>query len=151
MLVKLLADQIVKYWKVIKYSLEHTFPEGTKNPGEKLNYALEELLLDKNMHAWLCVREKGDDMDYDILGCAVTSVVVEVGTKVTMLRILCLFAFEDVPAREWKEGSLVLKRFANSIGCDAIDGFTNISSVIDFAKSIGGDTSRTYIQVGLKE
>jgi hypothetical protein len=151
MLVRLLPEQIGKYWNVIKYSLEHTFPAGTRSKGEKLNFALEELLVGKHMHAWACVRENAAKEDYDVIGIVLTSVVTEVGTKIQYLRILVLFAFEDVPISDWKQGLVILRTFADSIGCDAIDGYTDMPSVIAFVKAAGGDTSRTYVQLRVKE
>lgn len=133
MLVKLLPDQISKYWAYIKYAIEDTAPRDWVQ--RRMNNILESLLMpDGTTHAWLCC--VGIDPP-DIVGLVITGFFNDMLTKANIFRVILLYGYDRVPQEEWLEGWNTLKVFAKAKGCVEIDAFGSDERIIKIAKELG--------------
>jgi hypothetical protein len=131
MLIKILPDQLDKYWPYLKYACEDTFsPEVLTRPGIMANI-LENLLLE-TAQAWICVVD-----DMRIVGCVITTFFGDDITKSKYLRVLCLYGYDDVPKTEWIPGFETLCAYAKASGCTGIDAFTKHKLMLKLADHIG--------------
>jgi hypothetical protein len=140
MLVKLLPDQISRFWPYIKYALEQSVPLDILKKNDKMNNILESLLFD-GMHAWLEI----DQERLEVLGCLVTTIWNDESSKTKALRLYSVFSYDDLPPQTWAEGFHTLSEFARGKGCEFIDAFSENEGVIRLARRFGGDTRFTYI------
>ena len=132
MLVKLLADQISIYWPHIKTALIETTPELTDRG---LTVILENLLCD-SMQCWFELVGEGDDTR--LLAVVVTSVFQDNFFQSNILRICCLYGFDNISQEQWQEGFTALRLYAQSKNCTRIEAFTLREGLSVIAKKFGG-------------
>lgn len=134
MLLRLLPDQISKYWAYIKYAIEETAPRDWAQ--RRLNNILESLLDPTNRtDAWLC--SVGLEPP-EVVGLLITSVFADTTTKANILRVVLAYGYDSIPPEEWALGWETLRRFAkDKCQCVEIDAFGSDDRVITIAKKLG--------------
>jgi hypothetical protein len=140
MLIKLLPEQISRFWPYIKYALEQSVPMDILRTHDKLSNILESLLFG-GMQNWLCV----DAEELTVLGNLITTICNDESSKTKTLRLYSVYGYDDLPLTEWQEGFHTISEFALGQGCEMIDAFTTNEKIISLAKRFGGDTRFTYI------
>ena len=140
MLVKLLPDQISRFWPYIKYALEQSVPLDILNKPGKLNNILENLLFG-GMQNWICV----DAEELTVLGNLITTIFEDNCSRTKTIRFYSVYGYEDLPLTEWQEGFHTIREFAKGQGCEFIDAFTESTKIISLVKRFGGDARFTYV------
>ena len=140
MLVKLLPDQISRFWPYIKYALEQSDLDNIYSTRAKMNNVLESLLFD-GMQNWLIINPE----NFDILGNVITPIYVDNSTKTKVLRVYNLFGFEDLSNEIWEDNFHTMIEFAKASGCERLDAFTDNEKVLKMAKLYSYNTRLTYI------
>lgn len=130
MLLKLLPEQLDKFWPYVKYALEHSFPEGHMQTAAVLNSVLQELLVNK-MQAWIYVK------DEDKILCLVITSVIEDSIVGNILRLYCVYSFESLPEEAWAVGWETILAFAQATSCVRIEAFTTNKNVAALASKFG--------------
>lgn len=143
MLVKLLPEQISRYWEYIKWALMHTLPEGNRIPVD-LNTVLEGLLSDA-MQCWWFVQST--ENDYKVLALVITTIFEDNTLKKKHLRLFAVYGFDDLPMDAFQSGFYTLSKYAQGKGCQYIDAFTDVPYVAELCKKFGGDASMTYLKL----
>ena len=141
MLIKLLPDQITRFWETIEFCLKETFPTYRE---KEINNLLESMLSQK-MTCWLVVEQKEEKRYPEgiILTCFGNDLN---GSKNMIIYMLYIFAESDkVPFDIWVEGFETLVKFARSRKCNSIVAFSNVDSVIKKAKMLSNVITQTFI------
>jgi hypothetical protein len=144
MLVKLLPDQISKYWDYIKYAIEETAPKDWV--AGRLNNILESLLIDQTQ-AWLCCI--GIEPQ-EIVAVLLTTVFYDTLTRSNIFRLVLLYGFDNIPQEEWESGYKTLVKYAKYKGCVEVDSFTSEKALSVVAKKFGF-TTETHIYRSLSD
>lgn len=136
MLLRLLPEQITKFWAYIKYALDEVAAtEGNTWTQERLNNVLQEMLVE-NVQVWICVIDDQSE-DPKILALAVTSTFRDMGLGGNVLRLIALYGFDHVPIPEFENGYNVLAGFAKQKECVRIEAFTANEHIVRLAAGAG--------------
>lgn len=138
MLIKLLPEQIIKEWNVIKYAIEASTYERVFDTSEAVRNHLREALLGV-MHIWAIVQEE------QFVGIGVTRFSTDGTLGVKRLEIYSLYSYENVSMVTWATCFVALKRFAKANGCKHIIALTDQARVLEMAEKMGGDTSQRFL------
>lgn len=133
MLLRLLQDQIGKYWPYIKYGIQESTPQEIVSEGV-LNNVLE-ALLGGGSQCWLSVIE--GNPEYEIKGFLITALFKDTTFGVNVLRILYVYGFTTIPKDEWITGYETLVKFGQGNECKVLDGFTDNALLLEVAKKAG--------------
>lgn len=134
MLVKLLPDQITRYWDYIRNAIYATVPDGMEYDDKMLANILENLLAD-SMQCWWVAKENGDK--YDIHAILVTAIFADNVRRSNILRICHLYGLLGMEWEMWVEGQQTLVKYARAKGCTAIDAFTPHEGILEFGRKLG--------------
>lgn len=140
MLVKLLPEQISKYWEYIKLALEETIGQRELSKSNRLNNILEALISD-TMQCWWYVR------DERVLAIVITLLTADMTTRAKGLRIYSLFGFEDLDLSIYSDGFETLREFARAKNCTYIDAFTDNDTLISIGKRVSDTLVTTYFSM----
>ena len=128
MLLMLLPEQLDKYWPLLKYVIENTFPRNVVVSSTLMNNILE-ALLNGSMQAWIYVI--GEDT---IVASLITSIYKDPVIKTKGLKIYCLYSFEPLSKENWVSGANTLYKFAKSEECDLLEGYSTNEAIIKQGK-----------------
>ena len=136
MLVKLLPDQISRYWQVISHAIEVAAPPIVHCSPNRMNNILQALLEDR-MQCWL-ITEPNEDKGISILGLVVTTVTEDYCSGTKNLLVYALYSYSDrlIPKATWEDFYETLKKFGKSQGCCQIAGYTNNPAIIRIVRDI---------------
>jgi len=144
MLLKLLPDQVVRYWEFIGQSIYYTLPPIVGESPERMNNILASILAG-GLTVW---------MSYSIIdsikkvsGIVVTQIVADEPSLTKTLLIYSIYAPDGFGDQEWIEGFRGLSEYAKSRGCARITAYTINDQIIKRAEQFGGDTSYRFISV----
>ena len=114
MVIKLLLNQIPRFWEAIKFASVSAEDVKEEDRRDYLNNLLHSLLNDKSQ----CF--VGLDDERKLLGVAVTQLVADktTGSKDLFLKVLYSWKYADI--EEWKDRLNLVKDFAKSEGCKHI-------------------------------
>lgn len=138
MMVKLLVNQIPRAWPFIKACVKDVIPDFAKSE-EKLSNLLKALMLGE-FHCWIIA-------DESLKAMVITTITHDGGSGTSNLLVYCLRAFGEMTKRDWAEGFITLKKFAQSNGCKYIVGYTNNNGVLSLVRRFGGDTTYTFVSI----
>lgn len=137
MLLRLMPDQITRYWEDISSAMVAAVPPLGKVDQAGLNNLLEAFLLE-DLQAWILFEDK--DGVALIYALAVTKEWVDIGTKDKSLLIYALWGYTLVPDNLWNEGLETLKNFARGRRCSRVCAFSKIPRIIEITKRLGWET-----------
>lgn len=145
MLVKLLPEQVMNFWDLIKDSIENSLPPYvTSNPQRMAR--IQEHLFGGILQCWVpAILGEAPR----VLGFVITKVVYDDSTDSANLLIFSMYAVEKWDISVWNEGFQTLKKFAKSRGCESIIGYTNEEGAIRFAERFGGEAEYTFLKIPL--
>jgi len=138
MLIKLMPDQVIKEWEVIKYAIKQANYEQMFDSEEAVKDHLRHIILG-TMQVWSIV-----DQD-EFAGIGVTRFNRDSAMGVQRLEIYSLYAFKSLSPSTWATCFVVLKRFAKANGCSHIMAVSDNDSVIALSEKMGGDTAQRLI------
>jgi len=136
-LLRLMPDQITRYWEDISSAMVAAVPPLGKVDQAGLNNLLEAFLLE-DLQAWILFEDK--DGVAIIYALAVTKEWIDIGTKDTSLLIYALWGYSLVPDYLWNEGLETLKKFAQDRKCSRICAFSEVPRIIEITKNLGWKT-----------
>ena len=131
MLLKLLPEQLDKFWPYIRFALEKVTPPNIFSQSGCLNNTLNALLVD-SMQCWICT----EDQEH-ILACVLTGVYKNEFLGTSVLRVMMVYGYESIPPSEWESGLGTLEKYAKGIGCSSLEAFTNLLELDSLAHKIG--------------
>jgi len=145
-MLKFYPDQVARHWEQIGSYIEQALPPivDSRKSEERMNNILESILIGKlDVHLFLVY----EDEKPTIYGEITTSVVSLVDSNNKELLIYSLFGSKRVGKQLIYEGLELIKKYAKSVGCSAITAYTNVDGLKTFFKTIGGDSSFTYLRL----
>lgn len=148
MLVKLIPDQIAKFWDIIKYAVEQSIPPIVGESPNKMNNILMEAL-EGSVDVWASYTkdERGNRFEAIVL----TEILYDRPSRTKNLLIYCIYGYEDVDGQSWVKGLSSLTKYAASKGCNQIVAYTDIPHVVEIADKLGGETKYTFISFNVNE
>ena len=141
MLVNLTANDIADRWGKIRQSIIETYPSFMPITMEELTNILS-TIMSGQMDVYEIQTDQGTAIGY------LTTVINRdycVGIK--SLFVYTLWTNGAMTRRIWLEGWKQLVGIARAKGCKKIIGLSNIKSVIDMVKWMGGNAEMTYIEL----
>ena len=148
MIAKLLPDQVAKFWDVIKYALQNSFPPIAGKSEQRINRVLSQLLSEK-AQCWISY--KIEDNVRTIVAITITTHVYDSLSNAKNLLIYCLYSYGDVIDDDsWKEGLKTLVMFAAETRSDNLIAYSSNKIIIDAINKLGGDTSISFISLPLR-
>jgi hypothetical protein len=145
MLLQLLPEQVANYWDIVKFAVEESFPPTVKTRPD-MNKILESLL-GGSMIAWVSI----DDNSKKILGIVTTTISEDICTGTKNLVIYSVYALaEKVGRKNWADGYEAIMKYAKSLGCTHVVGYTKVNAIKQVAKFFGADIDWTLISIDVK-
>ena len=148
MLVKLLPEQIAKYWEYVKYAALNSLPPGTDYTQEMVENALENLLSDI-LQCWWVVTEEDGGADFKLHAILITGFFYDNVTKENTLRVCHAFGFLDMSKELWEDAINTLIEFAKAKDCTSLDAFTENEAILRVGKMYGARIMNyVYYKIG---
>ena len=138
MLVKLMPDQVARWWEVIQPAVEASLPPIAGSIKERRSKILSSLLSGR-MHCWaVCTKDKSGK-ETIVKGIGTTTFVLDECSGAKSLLIYSAFANVKTEAEDWVDGFNTLTNFAKENKCDKIVAYTKNEKILHNAKQAGGD------------
>ncbi len=147
MLIKLLPEQISKFWDVVKYAIEESLPPIASDHPDKMNRILSSALSDE-IGVWVSYTH-GDNTKIDAV--ILTKVNYDDASGSKSMLIYCLYGFRKVSEEIWHSWFDAVRKYAISRGCSRVVAYTDVPKVIEMAKSLGGNVDYTFITFDLED
>ena len=146
MLVKLMPDQVSKFWDVIKYALENSPPLTTEVHYDSWINEVLTSAMSGDISVWASYT-KEEEVKFE--GLALTSFEVDRFIKKKSLLIYYVFSYAKVANDNWIEGLKTLAQYAKLHKCTRIIAYSNVPEIIKICEKLGGDTSITFISFNI--
>ena len=59
--------------------------------------------------------------------------------------IYCIYGYTDIDKESWVSGIKALSKYANSQGCNQIVAYSNLPTIINIVKRLGGNADYTFL------
>jgi len=148
MLVKLLPDQISKFWDVIRYAIEESLPPVAGEGPDKMNKILMSLLSGKSQ-CWASYVREEEQPRFE--GLVVTKILYDDVSDTKNLLIYCLYGYDRVNRTTWKNGLKTLVKYAIGKNCHRIIGYTDVPFILETVKRLGGDTRYIFVSLPVRK
>ena len=145
-LSQLLPDQVSNSWDVVKHAIEASTPPTTTWTPNMLNKILTSLLCGK-AQCWFGYVVKGEERKLKVV--LVTNILYDDISDTRNLLIYSAYSYEDTDRSDLLSGFKTLVKYAASKNCKNIVAYSNVPSIINLAKRLGGETSQTFISLPL--
>lgn len=147
MLVKLLPDQISKFWDVIKYAVEQSLPPVVGESPNKMQNILASAM-DGSIDVWASY-EKTDKNKFE--GIVLTEFLHDKGSRTNNLLIYCLYGYNDVSNESWVSGLESIIKYASGRKCNQVVAYSDNPHIIKIVKRLGGEAKYTFLSFNVKE
>jgi hypothetical protein len=141
MLIKLLPEQLVKFWDMLRFAIAETFVPRNSCTNLHLRTILASLLSGKSQ-CWIAFKMIEDKRTF--VGFIVSRIAVEPAIGEKVLSLDTVYAYQGVPEEILFESMKVLESFALKNNCSAITGMTESDRTAKLAKKLGF-TTRQYL------
>lgn len=148
MLVKMLPEQISKFWDVIRYAIEQSLPPTVAESPDKMNRILSSLLSGK-ADCWASYTKSGGMNSFE--GIVVTKMLYDDVSDTKNLLMYCLYGYTKVDKQSWLHGLKALTKYAEARGCARIVAYTDVPYMIDMANFLGGEAKYTLCSFDVKK
>lgn len=142
MLIRLLPDQVSDNWGFLSPQIEKALPSITSSGIERMNNILISISSEE-MDCWTLVIDDG------VLAVVTTMIIQDPATRLNNFLIYSLTSLENFERKLWVSSVVTLMKYAKSRKCINMVAYSNVSSVVNFVKQLGGDTSYTFLSIGL--
>lgn len=146
MIVRLLPEQVSKFWPIVKYAIEQSLPPVAGEGPEKMNSILS-AALSGSLDVWASYKRSDDQVQLDAI--VVTKLLSDNISGINSLLIYCLYGYEKISDDNWKEGFEALATFAKDNKCSRIVAYSSAPVVVEWAKRLGANTEYTFISFNL--
>ena len=141
MIIKLLPEQVVKFWDMLRYAIAETFMPRNSCTNEHLRYILAGLLSGK-IQCWMAFKDVEGQRKF--IGFVVTRIGSDPAIGELTLFIDSIYAFQTVPEEIMFSCQSILERFAVKNNCKAIAAMTEADRIATLAKR-NGYSQRFYL------
>lgn len=146
MLIKLLPDQIARYWTEIKLTIHDSLPPTTGDHALRDSSILRSLLIDE-MQCWVVC--SGEPLNVTVGAIAITTVTVDARDGTRNFLIYALRGFAPLSREDWQDVLVKGEQIARDLKCGKVIGFSKNERVIQLAKSFGWNTDYRVISADL--
>jgi len=143
MIIKLLPDQVMNYWPMIKGGIEASLPPVTGDSKEKMNNILIELL-DGRLDCWIAFRK---DIEVDVVAIIITSISYDSRGDTSSLLLYCVYALKQTEGQDWVEGYEALSKYARANNCSRMVAYSNDEKILKIVEKFGGDASYRFLSI----
>lgn len=148
-MTKLTPEQISQFWDIIKFAIEESLPPLVYDSPDKMDRILAAALSDR-IQVWASyVKQKDRPTKFE--GIVLTQVLYDDPSNTHNLLIYCLYGYNEVDKLSWLIGLGVIAKYALSIGCSQIVGYTKVPYLINIANQLGADTEWTFISLDVNK
>lgn len=147
-MIKLLPDQISKFWDLIKYALEDSPPLTIGNINSSWINNLLVAALSGEIEVWISY-EKEEKIKLN--GIVLTSFEIDKFVKEKSLLIYYLYTYGNTGIRPWIKGLKALAKYARSRNCSRIISYSKIPEILKVSKELGGDIDTRFIVFNLED
>ena len=145
MLLKLLPEQVSKWWDELREGIELALPPTVGSRPDRMNVLLASIL-DGELTCWASYR-KSLDSPSDLIAIVLTTFTFDYISGTKNLMIYCLYAIKDTVPQDWADGVKDLSLVARSEKCNRIIGFTKLDYICKIVQSLGGDADQRFISI----
>jgi hypothetical protein len=138
MLIKLKAEQVAIHWWTISKFIQKGLPPTVAHAEISLRH-IEVALLSDHMTCWV-VEEEGK-----MKGIILTIIVRDRPSGVQNLQIYTIAGLTDVERDTWVEVFNTISRYAVSMNCSCIIGYSANEKLLKVLKRFGADTEYTFV------
>ena len=142
MVVKLTVEQIGSNWQVIKEAL-NAAPSPLAEKAGKYSRILYSLMTGV-YQCWFIF----DDSEV-LKACIITTIQHEDASGNKNLLIYLVYSYKTLDKRDLAKSLLALKKYAKSLKCTQITGFTSNSGIISLVKRLNGNTDYTFFALNI--
>ena len=147
MMIRLIPEQVSKFWDIIKYALEDFPPASIEvRDANWINNILISAM-DGSIQVWASYDRLEEGINFK--GIVITSIEVDKFVKQKNLLIYYVYMFNSMSVANWTEGLDVVRKYAKSRKCSRVLAYSNIPEIINISKKLGGDVSTTFIAFDL--
>ena len=144
MLIKLLPEQLVKIWTMLRFAIVETFMPRNSCTSEHLRYILSCLLSGK-MQCWIGFSKTlNEDGSKKFIGFLITRIAIEPMTGDKVLSLDHIYAFAPVSDELFKVGMETIEKYATKNGCKYLTALTE-NDRIGLLSGRLGFSKRTYM------
>ena len=141
MYLKVLPEQVVKIWDIIKFAVGKVYKIEEKQADVIFNNALQELLNDK----YQCFVHLSDDEERKVKALVATAINIDKFSGKKTLDIPCLYSFSYHTMEEWDEFFQLILGLAEKEKAFPITCTSNNERVWEIAEYLGfKETSRNF-------
>jgi len=148
MILRLLPEQVSKFWDVIKYAVEESLPPIVGDHPDKINRILSSALSGK-IEVWASYTKNEGALTLG--GIALTKMLYDDASDTRNLLIYCIYGYGDISNDIWIKGFETLAKYAKSRKCLQMIAYSNLPNIISLAKRLGGETDYTFISFDLNK
>lgn len=141
MIIKLLPEQVVKFWDMLRFAIAETFMPRASCTNEHLRGILANLLSGKSQ-CWMAF--KSVDGERKFIGFIITRIGEDQAIKEKTLFLDSVYAFQVVPDKVMADAQVVLNKFAFKNNCRHIVSLTESEKVAHLALR-NGYAQRYYL------
>jgi hypothetical protein len=147
-LLRLLPDQISRYWDVVRYALAVSHPPTIRITDRYFVKCLE-MMLAGRMQCWVVLRNLQDKRIYAVLATEIVKHYIS-GEKTLLVFAGTTFEVE-VNMKEWRGNLLKLMKFGKANGCSTLSSFVSNPRLMELYKQIGLKEIASYTEVDLNK
>jgi len=141
MLVKLLPEQIPRVWSDIRLSVVEAYPPFIVLTEDALSNILKSLLIGA-MDCWVIVTE-----EKKAIGIILTSFNEDFCSGSRSLNVYSMWSSGGLTKKIWLDGWNTLTKYAKGKGCSLMVGYTNVPSIINLFRKMGGEAEMTFLRM----
>jgi len=145
MFTQLTFEQVSDRWNVLKVAIHNSMPHEAQATPSMLNQILVKLMSGE-LQCWEGFKQRAGELEIYMI--VVTMLRKDEVTDRKTVFIHNLYSFRDLTDSEFNEGYLVLSRWGRAQGCEALDAFTNVDSLLHAGLRRGGKVTG-YVSVPL--
>lgn len=140
-LIKLMPEQLVGYWDMLRIAIMQTFAQRDLCTPKHLQYILASLLSGKSQ-CWMGFKDEAGEKKFTCF--VITRIIIEPGIGEKVLSIDALYSYNGIPDELFELGKSVLTDFALLSGCSTITAMTDNPKIAEITKKFGFKT-RYYL------
>ena len=141
MIIKLLPEQVVKFWDMLRYAIAETFMPRNSCTNEHLQYILASLLAGKTQ-CWMGFKDVEGERKF--IGFIVTRIGSDPAIGEKTLFVDIIYAFQTVPEEIMFSAQVTLEKFAKNNDCKSMVAMTEADRIATLAKR-NGYSQRFYL------
>ena len=141
MIIKLLPEQVVRFWDMLRFAIAETFMPRNTCTNEHLRYILASLLAGKTQ-CWMAFKDEAGQRKF--IGFLVTRIAEDPAIGEKTLYLDSIYAFQSVPEDIMFKAQAVLEKFAIKNSCKTIAAMTETDRIAKLAQR-NGYSQRYYL------